>query len=260
MIKFFRHIRQRLLSDGKTRKYFKYAIGEIILVVIGILIALSINNWNEQRKESVKEQAILKRLENEFGINKEQLLNKIKHRNDIIHNCTRLLEYYKRPNKNSVDSILVYLSSIVPTTFDPIDNDLVSSGNIEILKNEELKKLLINWSTDVIQLQEVEQMFMRFSEQNFLPHVIKKGIQRDIIYTSWQTTLASLLEAKKISNPIPGKSKLVTLTEIDFMSDPILESLIAHSLNLNKFNNEESETLMKRINHILQVLDAEIEK
>ena len=72
--------------------------------------------------------------------------------------------------------------------------------------------------------------------------------------------MASLLEAKKISNPIPGKSKLVTLTEIDFMSDPILESLIAHSLNLNKFNNEESETLMKRINHILQVLDAEIEK
>jgi len=50
MIKFFRHIRQNLLNEGKTTKYFKYAIGEIILVVIGILIALSINNWNEERK------------------------------------------------------------------------------------------------------------------------------------------------------------------------------------------------------------------
>src|SRR6056297_3227687 len=50
MIKFFRKIRQTLLSDGKTGKYFKYAIGEIILVVIGILIALQINNWNEERK------------------------------------------------------------------------------------------------------------------------------------------------------------------------------------------------------------------
>ena len=49
MIKFFRKIRQKLLSEGKTGKYFKYAIGEIILVVIGILIALSINNWNENR-------------------------------------------------------------------------------------------------------------------------------------------------------------------------------------------------------------------
>ena len=49
MIKFFRHIRKTLLMENKTSKYFKYAIGEIILVVIGILIALQINNWNEQK-------------------------------------------------------------------------------------------------------------------------------------------------------------------------------------------------------------------
>jgi hypothetical protein len=51
MIKFFRKIRQNLLSEGKTVKYLKYAIGEIVLVVIGILIALSINNWNENQKK-----------------------------------------------------------------------------------------------------------------------------------------------------------------------------------------------------------------
>ncbi len=50
MIKFFRHIRQRYISEGKTKKYLLYAIGEIILVVIGILIALQINNWNETKK------------------------------------------------------------------------------------------------------------------------------------------------------------------------------------------------------------------
>jgi len=49
MIKFFRKIRQNLLMENKTGKYFKYAIGEIVLVVIGILIALQINNWNENR-------------------------------------------------------------------------------------------------------------------------------------------------------------------------------------------------------------------
>ncbi len=50
MIKFFRLIRKDLMETGKTGKYFKYAIGEIVLVVIGILIALSINTWNENNK------------------------------------------------------------------------------------------------------------------------------------------------------------------------------------------------------------------
>jgi hypothetical protein len=50
MIKFFRKIRQNLLIENKTSKYFKYAIGEIILVVIGILVALQINNWNEHHQ------------------------------------------------------------------------------------------------------------------------------------------------------------------------------------------------------------------
>ena len=54
MIKFFRKIRQNLLSEGKAQKYLKYAIGEIVLVVIGILIALQINNWNEERKDHLK--------------------------------------------------------------------------------------------------------------------------------------------------------------------------------------------------------------
>ena len=60
MIKFFRHIRQTLIMENKTSKYLKYAIGEIILVVVGILIALQINNWNENRKlKNVEFQTLL---------------------------------------------------------------------------------------------------------------------------------------------------------------------------------------------------------
>ncbi|WP_282043666.1 DUF6090 family protein [Winogradskyella flava] len=59
MIKFFRQIRLNLMETGKTSKYFKYAIGEIILVVIGILIALQINNWNEGKKAKAKEREAL---------------------------------------------------------------------------------------------------------------------------------------------------------------------------------------------------------
>ena len=66
MIKFFWKIRLNLISEGKTVKYIKYAVGEIILVVIGILIALSINNWNEQRKQNNEEIYILNQLKVEF--------------------------------------------------------------------------------------------------------------------------------------------------------------------------------------------------
>ena len=54
MIKFFRHIRKQLLGEGKTGKYLKYAIGEIILVMIGILLALQVNNWNLDRINKTK--------------------------------------------------------------------------------------------------------------------------------------------------------------------------------------------------------------
>ena len=59
MIKFFRHIRRSLINENKMGKYFKYAIGEILLVVIGILIALQINNWNENKKANDKEHQVL---------------------------------------------------------------------------------------------------------------------------------------------------------------------------------------------------------
>ena len=64
MITFFRRIRQKLLTDHNISKYLIYAIGEIILVVIGILIALQINNWNEWEKDRKKEQKILLQIEN----------------------------------------------------------------------------------------------------------------------------------------------------------------------------------------------------
>ena len=72
MIKFFRKIRFTLMEQNKTSRYFKYAIGEIILVVIGILIALGINNWNNNRLNEQRNQELLVKLVNELNLNKNR--------------------------------------------------------------------------------------------------------------------------------------------------------------------------------------------
>jgi len=99
MIKFFRKIRQNLLSEGKTGKYLKYAIGEIVLVVIGILIALQINNWNESNKR--------KDLEIQTLYNLRESLNK------DSKNIERALSFYAN-FKISVDLILNHMKADLP--------------------------------------------------------------------------------------------------------------------------------------------------
>ncbi|APY07250.1 hypothetical protein BWZ20_02540 [Winogradskyella sp. J14-2] len=135
---------------------------------------------------------------------------------------------------------------------------MVSSGHIDILKDETLKQLLVNWSTDVIQLQEVEQVFFRFCEQRIYPHLNAIGIQRDVAYTHWKDAPKNLLESKQVKNLIPGTSKLITRTTNELLKDYKLEGKVAWALTLNVFNNQESETLMKRINRILEVIESQI--
>src|SRR5210317_368794 len=111
MIKFFRHIRQNLIMENKTGKYLKYAIGEIVLVVIGILIALQINNWNEQRKERIQEKIFLKRFEVELNTNLENILNAISLNKSRIQRAEFLSRTIDNPQL-AVDSSGYFVKSI----------------------------------------------------------------------------------------------------------------------------------------------------
>ena len=78
MINFFRKTRKQMADDNKPLKYMRYAIGEIVLVVIGILIAIQINNWNEQAKGKVLEKQLLENLIENLEQNCDQLESRIK--------------------------------------------------------------------------------------------------------------------------------------------------------------------------------------
>lgn len=99
-------------------------------------------------------------------------------------------------------------------------------------------------------------MFTRYREQELQSYHTKIVILRDLGYSYWKQERKSLLESEQVKNPIPGKSKLKVMTKDELLTDPRLEGMIVQSLTLNNFNNQESETLMKRINYILQVLNT----
>ena len=73
MVKLFRTIRQKLLQSGKLKSYAAYALGEIFLVMIGILLALQINNWNEERKDRIKENKVLASLLEDFRYSQSKI-------------------------------------------------------------------------------------------------------------------------------------------------------------------------------------------
>ena len=152
MIKFFRHIRQNQIMKNQTGKYLKYAIGEIILVVIGILIALSINNWNESRKELKAEKATINNLKLEFQKNTIELDDNIETTQDIINAGQVLLanigpnyEYGTLKNVDSLISMTPRMSIWDPSLYTL--SDIKNSGKLSNLSNEELKLELISWES-----------------------------------------------------------------------------------------------------------------
>ena len=160
MIKFFRKIRQNLLSEGKTGKYFKYAFGEIILVVIGILIALQINNWNQTRINRTIEIETLENLRQDLGSALTQLDIKIEQNYSNRTSDSIALTIIHRNTVVPKDSIIkLLLSHIFTPTFDPelgTLTEILSTGKMEIIRSEPLRNHISSWNKYMDELDEVD--------------------------------------------------------------------------------------------------------
>ncbi|PTM10992.1 MAG: hypothetical protein DA407_02545 [Bacteroidetes bacterium] len=194
MIKFFRKIRYNLMETGKTGKYFKYAIGEIVLVVIGILIALQINNWNEERKTNIEERELLTNLSTEFTRKLNELEIKNADRSTNVIGINKLLHNISnRDEKLSEAEMLPILAGLqiwfaVNEEFSIIDM-LFSSGKINTISNDSLKTKLISWP------DKMEEML---EEQRALQELVIQSINPLIITYVSQTTMINFLQLPKI--------------------------------------------------------------
>lgn len=147
MIKFFRRIRQQLLTENKFSKYLLYAIGEIILVVIGILVALSLNNWNQSQNEQnkIKEYAVslVQDLEGDITMTRqiqrqnEDIVSRIDSLNEYIHN--RKIEDF-----SNLDMLYFTLNKPHrPYTWKRTTiTELKNSGALGLIKNDSLSKMI----------------------------------------------------------------------------------------------------------------------
>ncbi|MGB4840034.1 MAG: DUF6090 family protein [Saprospiraceae bacterium] len=141
MIKFFRQLRQNLIESGKTTKYLKYAIGEIVLVVLGILIALQINNWNEQNKINAKRAVYMQSLQNDLNVDVKELKLrisniKIQYNNDEDErNKLSGAQITKDSVVARVKRLNIYLETYAEFNNNTF-NSLISSGEIDLLGPE----------------------------------------------------------------------------------------------------------------------------
>ena len=260
MIKFFRKIRQNLLMENKTGKYLKYAIGEIFLVVFGILIALNINSWNQKRLDRQEEKEILSNLKEDYKNAAEEfkILNSIRSSfisaaKDITLINVEEIEQY--PEK--------YLDSLFGwTLYAPTFNNesgslsvLLNTGKINLITNIELRNILIAWPGDVADMIEDE-----ISDSNLYNNDYK-NILSDYISVN-NLTESNLKTFSRFGKPTFEKMPDNQVLKSDY------EAILRRKkfLNLLHFRvrtlsgtHQETNYLIGKAEGIIQMIDIEID-
>jgi len=251
MINFLRRIRRNLLGESKGSLYLIYAIGEVVLVVFGILIALQIDNWNENHKAAEIEQQYLLALKEEFSFNKGEL-ESIMNRNKLNFDYALIILDNTGPENTEITDgefgSLLTNSLSIETQFDPsqgVLDEITNSGKLGIFSSKELKFALSSWSgiLDRVRLQEQELLSMR---SRTIEMVRNKANLRKV--------LGAGLEEIGIKQTKFEQGNLHLLKSVAFEGH--MTGFATMSLNLN---NNYYPKVNEEIDRILLIIDAEID-
>jgi len=177
MIKLFRKVRQTLINEGKTSKYLKYAIGEIVLVVIGILIALQINNWNENRKLAKTELKVLHEIQSNlkqslWSINQGLTSSKLEETG-----FRALLEHIeaKKPYKPELDTIFFKIPYWYTPFFTYAAYESLKLKGADLIQNDSLRISIIALHEQILHYlkDDYDAMEWRDSEAIVMPYFSK---------------------------------------------------------------------------------------
>ena len=248
MIPFFRRIRKKMADDNKPLKYARYAIGEIVLVVIGILIALSINNWNEQNKRNKEEQLMLKDLKIELTANKIEIERIIDSHQKALNDALKLNYLMDHPEKVSdvsVDSILTWTYFLHGQIFKPekgILNSIISSGQINLIKNKEIKYFISSLNDFVIQKIELSRSVHETGTNYLLASIYPGAIRRSLQNVEYNYNTG-------ISKHINWKNMLVI---------PEFFTSLKLFIGVRKVAIKNEMIIKKRYEDIISLIDTEL--
>jgi len=247
MIKFFRKIRQNLLSEGKTGKYLKYAIGEIILVVIGILIALSINNWNENRKTINTQEKYLILLKKETDANREEL-NRVLTRVDSTFKAQKyLISNFMTLSEIELDSVLQH--AIGPQTRINFETSVLSelkiTGQLKNITNDKLRKYLVGIEPYLIAAKEQEDRVI-YQCDRAREVIVNNGNMASIVYSAGVDIHKSFnQEASNLT--LQNNSKFKNILAVYLAETEV--SMTRDYIKLEKHLNEINAMISKELNN-----------
>lgn len=247
MINLFNKIRKQLLIEDKMGRYLKYAIGEIILVMVGILLALQVNTWNNNRELKREELKVLKSLKQEFIVN----LKKFDKAYEFHLNRKKAIETMANVNhwELSLDSLRSLNRTVNNNyTFDPfqgIYNSVINSGKIELISNDSLKLKIARFQDLINDYKEEETNTMGFVQQNVYPFQLDNyKLNFNLFFNVKQSSKEEQMEFK---------NNLIQLIESDKY-----KNMIVYIYNYMAGIFEEGPVLRDEMQSIINLLESEI--
>lgn len=253
MARFFQKLRQHHLSESKLGKYLLYALGEIVLVVIGILIAVSINDSQQKKVLQKKEQTYLKGLKDEFETSKLKLSELIEVNKQNYLGVKKILEYKSNSKELPTEkefSKLLFRSFSFDIAFNANNallNEMINSGSLKDISNNRLRTHLTNWQSRMEDISGQED---------------ELGNQREKVLDMFRKNKYSIRTILEQTNPnseisFPRRknniSNLNLLNSLEFENNILMFYLTSFATEKSHYN-----PLMKELKSILDLIETEI--
>ncbi|MEM9000638.1 MAG: DUF6090 family protein [Bacteroidota bacterium] len=254
MISILRKLRQKLLSENKFSKYLLYAIGEIVLVVIGILIALQINTWNEGKKTKEEELKYLSLIKQEMLGNLQSLRIEKEVLADYFSGLEQILEAYAHPELNITNKELSGI--LTPILSKDMDinfksgtlNEIIANGNLKDITNDSIRTILASLEGNLERLRAQETRVNEYiSKGNSI--LERKGSIKQLVNDF------GVSEEYGIPENTKDVSNIFLLKDNEFENIMVLAVLTGVSLD-----EEYYSVLEEEIKTLIDLIDKELER